>query len=148
MKIAILGTRGIPNNYGGFEQFADILSRKLHKIGHNVTVYCSSLHTYRESELEGVELVHVFDPEDKVGTFGQFIYDLLCILDSKKRNFDVILLLGYTSSSIWQRLIFNRKAVLVTNMDGLEWKRTKFSKYVQFFLKKEHRYDFSISNFS
>ena len=42
-----------------------------------------------------------YDPEEKIGTIGQFIYDFNCILDSQKRSFDVILQLGYTSSSIW-----------------------------------------------
>ena len=39
MKIAILGTKGIPNNYGGFEQFAENISVLLVKSGHQVTVY-------------------------------------------------------------------------------------------------------------
>ena len=41
MRIAILGTRGIPNNYGGFEQFAEYLALGLVKKGHDVTVYNS-----------------------------------------------------------------------------------------------------------
>ena len=46
-------------------------------------------------------IVHCFDPENQVGTVGQFIYDLNCILDCRKKNVDVVLQLGYTSSSIW-----------------------------------------------
>ena len=59
---------------------------------------------------------------------------LNCTLDSRKRNFDVILQLGYTSSSVWNWL-FKRTSKLFTNMDGLEWKRTKFSRPVSLFLK-------------
>jgi hypothetical protein len=62
------------------------------------------------------------------------MYDLLCILDSRKRKFDIIFQLGYTSNSVWGRLL-PRRSVVVTNMDGLEWKRTKYSKKVQRFLK-------------
>ncbi|MEO8378897.1 MAG: DUF1972 domain-containing protein, partial [Acidobacteriota bacterium] len=40
MKIAILGTRGVPANYGGFETFAAELSTRLVKRGHEVFVYC------------------------------------------------------------------------------------------------------------
>ena len=40
MKIAILGTRGIPNRYGGFEAFAEQLSARLAERGHQVRVYC------------------------------------------------------------------------------------------------------------
>lgn len=133
MKIAILGTRGIPNNYGGFEQFAEFLSEYLVKKGHTVYVYNSHNHPYQEKTWNGVNLVHKYDPENKIGTPGQFIYDLNCILDSRKRDLDVILNLGYTSSSIWSRF-FPKKSILITNMDGLEWKRTKFSKKVQKFL--------------
>ncbi|MBL4663219.1 MAG: DUF1972 domain-containing protein, partial [Flavobacteriaceae bacterium] len=61
-------------------------------------------------------------------------YDFNCIQDSRKRDFDIILQLGYTSSSIWRRRM-PRKAIVITNMDGLEWKRTKYSKKVQWFLK-------------
>jgi hypothetical protein len=42
MRIAILGTRGIPASYGGFETFAEQLSTRLVARGHHVTVYCRS----------------------------------------------------------------------------------------------------------
>jgi glycosyltransferase involved in cell wall biosynthesis len=135
MKIAIVGTRGIPNEYGGFEQFADVLSQGLAKKGIDVTVYCSANHSYKENEYNGVKLIHKYDPENKIGTAGQFIFDLACMLDARKRNFDIIYMLGYTSSSIWQKLIFKKGAIVVTNMDGLEWMRSKYSKKVQRFLK-------------
>jgi glycosyltransferase involved in cell wall biosynthesis len=135
MKIAIIGSRGIPNHYGGFEQFAEILSQNLVQKGHQITVYCSSNHPYKEQELNGVKLIRKFDPENKIGSFGQFIYDLLCMLDARKRDFDIIYMLGYTSSSIWQKIIFTKGAVVLTNMDGLEWLRTKYSPKVKHFLK-------------
>lgn len=134
MKIAIIGTRGIPNNYGGFEQFAEYLSVGLVDKGHEVFVYNSHNHFYKEDNWNSVNIVHCFDPEFLIGTSGQFIYDLNCILNSRKQDFDIILQLGYTSSSIWNRLM-KKKSILVTNMDGIEWKRSKFSKKVQKFLK-------------
>ena len=54
MKIAILGTRGIPNNYGGFEQFAEYLSVGLVEKGHDVTVYSPHFHDYKEPVYKGV----------------------------------------------------------------------------------------------
>ena len=134
MKIAILGTRGVPNHYGGFEQFADFFSVFLAEKGHEVYVYSSHNHPFQEKMYKGVHILHQYDPEFKVGTAGQFIYDLNCILDSRKRNFDIILQLGYTSSSVWYFLL-PKKALIITNMDGLEWKRTKYSKPVQKVLK-------------
>lgn len=134
MKIAIFGTRGIPNYYGGFEQFAQYLSEGLCKSGHQVYVYNSHNHPYQDKTWKDVNIIHCYDPENKLGTVGQFIYDLNCVIDSRKRNFDIILQLGYTSSSVWNWL-FKKNARLFTNMDGLEWKRTKFSKPVSLFLK-------------
>lgn len=130
MKIAIIGTRGVPNHYGGFEQFAEFFSVYLAQKGHDVFVYNSHNHPYQEKTFKGVNIVHQYDPEFKIGTAGQFIYDLNCILDSRKRNFDIILQLGYTSSSVWYFLL-PKKPIVITNMDGLEWKRTKYSKPVQ-----------------
>lgn len=138
MKIAILGTRGIPNFYGGFEQFAEFFSVYLVKKGHDVYCYNSHNHPFQEKNFNGVNLLHINDPEHKYGTFGQFIYDYNCILDSRKRNFDIILQLGYTSNSIWFFLL-PKKPIIITNMDGLEWKRTKYSKPVQQFLKFAER---------
>lgn len=130
MRIAILGTRGVPNHYGGFEQFAEFFSVYLADKGHEVYVYNSHNHPFQEKTFKGVNLIHCYDPEFKIGTAGQFIYDLNCILDSRKRNFDIILQLGYTSSSVWYFLL-PKKPLIITNMDGLEWKRTKYSKPVR-----------------
>lgn len=134
MKIAILGTRGIPNYHGGFEQFAEYFSVHMAQKGHEVYVYNSHSHPYQEKKYNGVNILHQKDPEDKLGTFGQFIYDLNCIRDARAREFDVILQLGYTSSSVWGKLL-PKESVIVTNMDGLEWKRSKYSKPVQNFLR-------------
>lgn len=134
MKIAILGTRGIPNNYGGFEQFAEYLALGLVQKGHEVTVYNSHTHPYQEATWKGVKIRHIYDPENKIGTAGQFVYDFLSILDTRNKDFDIILQLGYTSSSVFFAL-HPKSALVVTNMDGLEWKRTKFSAKVQKFLQ-------------
>jgi glycosyltransferase involved in cell wall biosynthesis len=134
MKIAITGTRGVPNYYGGFEQFAEHLSEFLVKDGHDVTVYNSHTHPYQAEEWKGVKIRHCYDPENKLGTVGQFFYDLNCILDCRKRNYDIILQLGYTSNSIWGFLL-PKRSVIITNMDGMEWKRSKYSPRVQKFLQ-------------
>lgn len=138
MKVAILGTRGVPNYYGGFEQFAEYFSAYLADKGHEVYVYNSHNHPYQEKMFKGAHIIHKHDPEYKMGTFGQFIYDYNCIMDSRKRNFDIILQLGYTSSSIWFFLL-PKKSVIISNMDGLEWKRSKYSAPVRQFLKFAER---------
>ncbi len=139
LRIGILGCRGIPNHYGGFEQFAEYLSVALVERGHQVWVYNSSLHPYREKEWKGVRLIHQYDPEHKLGSFGQFVYDFNCLLDARKRNFDLLLQLGYTSSVVFHRL-WPSNCHNIIHMDGLEWKRTKYSPLIRRFLLKMERW--------
>jgi glycosyltransferase involved in cell wall biosynthesis len=138
MKIGIIGTRGIPNHYGGFEQFAEYLSTYLVNENCEVYVYNSSNHPYKEKIFKGVHIVHCNDPEKKMGTIGQFVYDMNCILDTRKRDLDIILQLGYTSSSIWS-FLFPKGPLIITNMDGLEWKRSKYNYFVRRFLSYAER---------
>nr|WP_294945200.1 DUF1972 domain-containing protein [uncultured Mucilaginibacter sp.] len=134
LRIGILGTRGIPNHYGGFEHISEYVSEGLVRKGHSVTVYNSHNHPYTANNWNGVDIVHCYDPEYLIGTAGQFAYDFNCLADARKRNFDVVLLMGYTSSSVWGKL-YPKNSTIITNMDGLEWKRSKYSKPVQRFLK-------------
>jgi len=133
LKIGILGTRGIPNRYGGFEQWAEQLSTGLVKKGCEVTVYNSHFHPYKRDAYQGVKIIHKWDPK-KIGLASQFIYDLGCILDARKRKFDIIIQLGYTTSSIWGWLL-PEKAKVIYNMDGMEWKRDKYKGLLTTFLK-------------
>jgi glycosyltransferase involved in cell wall biosynthesis len=135
MKIGILGTRGIPNAYGGFEQFAQHLSTGLLQKGHEMFVYNSSLHPYKENQWQGINIIHCKDWEDKIEAAGQFIYDLNCINDARRRNYDVLLQLGYTSNSVWFWR-WPKNSSNIVNMDGLEWRRTQYSKLTRQFLKK------------
>ena len=146
LRIAIMGTRGIPNHYGGFEQLAEHLAPGLVRAGHAVTVYNSHNHPFQGKQWEGVQIVHCYDPEFLFGSAGQFIYDLNCILDARERNFDVILQLGYTSSSVWG-LLFPENVVVIYNMDGLEWQRAKYSKLTRRFLLYAERLAVRYSNF-
>ncbi len=146
LKVAIIGSRGIPNFYGGFEQFAEYVAVGLAERGHDITVYNSHTHPYQEKFWKGVKIVHCTDWEDRVGTAGQFLYDLNCILHARKQDYDVILQLGYTSSSVWGWLL-PKQSVITTNMDGLEWKRTKYSKKVQRFLKFAEKLGVKYSNY-
>lgn len=146
LKIAILGTRGIPNHYGGFEHISEYVSEGLVKRGHSVTVYNSHNHPYTAGTWNGVNIQHCYDPEYVIGTAGQFVYDLNCLMDARRRKFDVVLLMGYTSCSVWGRL-YPKKSTIITNMDGLEWKRSKYSKPVQRFLKYAEKLAVKYSQF-
>ena len=131
MKIAILGTRGIPNNYGGFEQCAENLSVSLVENGYDVTVYSTDSHPYQSKIFKGVNIIKKYCPENNIGSAAHFIYDFICLKDALKKEFDVIFEFGYQSVAISFVLLPIKKSVIVTNMDGLEWKRAKWSPYVK-----------------
>jgi len=147
LRIAILGTRGIPNCYGGFEQLTEHLAPGLVQAGHAVTVYNSHNHPYRNDEWKGVRIRHCYDPEYLLGSAGQFIYDLNCLMDARKEKYDVILQLGYTSSSVWG-FLFPRESAVIYNLDGLEWKRTKYSLLARRFLLYAEKLAVRFSHFT
>jgi len=137
MKIAILGTRGIPNNYGGFEQFAEIVSVELVKLGHEITVYTPHFHSYKNSTFNGVLIRRIYSPEKYIGAAANFIYDFLCFRDALNNDFDIILECGYHSNAPSYFLMKKTtKPVLITNMDGLEWKRNKWNNFTKWLIKK------------
>ena len=144
MKIAFVSTRGIPNNYGGFEQFAEYISVGLVRKGHDVTVYSPHYHPYKESEYKGVKIKHIYSPEQWMGgSVGSFFYDYACLKDAlRKEHFDIIYEAGYTSI-IPAYIRFDVKnikyPIFTTNMDGLEYKRTKFNKWVQKYIFWEEK---------
>lgn len=144
MKIAFISTRGIPNNYGGFEQFAEYISVGLVRRGHEVVVYSPHFHPYREPDYKGVRIKHIYSPEKWIGSsVGSFFYDFLSLRDAlKKEKFDIIYEAGYTSivpAYIWFNVKRIKYPLFTTNMDGLEYKRTKFNKWVQKFVFWEER---------
>ena len=144
MKIAFVSTRGIPNNYGGFEQFAEYISVGMAQRGHEVVVYSPKFHPYQESTYKGVRIKHIYSPETWMGSsVGSFFYDFASLRDAlKKEDFDIIYEAGYTSiipAYIWFNVKKRKRPILTTNMDGLENKRSKFSPMVRRFLDWEEK---------
>lgn len=144
MKIAFISTRGIPNNYGGFEQFAEYISVGLAKRGHEVVVYSPHFHPYKKDTYKGVRIKHIYSPEPWMGSsVGSFFYDFASLKDAlKKEKFDIIYEAGYTSivpAYIWFNVRKIKYPIFTTNMDGLEYKRTKFNKWVQKFIFWEEK---------
>ena len=144
MKIAFVSTRGIPNNYGGFEQFAEYISVGMAQRGHEVVVYSPKFHPYQESTYKGVRIKHIYSPETWMGSsVGSFFYDFASLRDAlKKEDFDIIYEAGYTSiipPYIWFNVKKRKRPIFTTNMDGLENKRSKFSPMVRRFLDWEEK---------
>jgi hypothetical protein len=125
LRIAILGTRGIPANYGGFETFAEELSTRLVQRGHNVTVYCRPAYTREACDTyQGVCLVVL--PTIRHKYFDTVVHSFVSTLDAVFRRFDIILTCNSANSPFcWIPRVFGTKVVL--NVDGLEWRRRKWN---------------------
>ena len=65
MNIAILGTRGIPNKYGGYERLAEMLALGLADRGHKLTIYSPHNHTFQKPSWNGINIIHIEDLEYK-----------------------------------------------------------------------------------
>lgn len=131
MKIAIVSTRGIPNNYGGLEEFAEHVSVGLVIRGHEVIVYNPHFHPFTSTDFKGVKVKKKFSPEKQLGTAANFIYDYLSLRDAIKSNCDAILVCGYTTASVSYLICSFKNSKVITNIDGLEWKRAKWSPIVR-----------------
>lgn len=128
VTVAITGTRGIPNNYGGFEQFAQHLSVELAARGFGVLVYNPHFHGYREPSYRGVAIVRKWCPEAWLGAGAHYVYDYLCLRDAVRRRVDLVLECGYTSFTPGLLLVRRGGTRIVLNTDGIEWKRAKWGR--------------------
>ena len=135
--LRILGTRGIPASYGGFETSAQQIALYLVERGWKVTVYCESPKGTKPCEDKwcGVHRVHV--PARFRGPLGSVLFDLESTLHAVVRD-GLILTLGYNTGIFFviYRLFGRRNLV---NMDGLEWMRSKWSRPVQLWLRLNER---------
>lgn len=125
IKIAIIGVRGIPANYGGFDTFAEELSTRLVPKGFQVIVYCRSNY-FKNKPLRycGVRLVYLFAPRLKAAE--SLIHSFLSSLHVFSQNIDVIFFVDPANAPFFMLLrLFGKKVIVHT--DGLGWKRRKWS---------------------
>lgn len=124
MRIAILGTRGIPASYGGFETFAEHLATRLVARGHEVTVYCRSHYVSpRQLEFHGVRLQVLPTIQHKY--FDTVIHTFLSAVHASPRRFDAALICNAANAPFAPILRFTGTPVAI-NVDGLEHKRKKW----------------------
>ena len=123
IRLAILGTRGIPARYGGFETFAEELATRLLEHGVNVTVFCPAPSPKSDETYRGVTLKFVKFP--KLGKYSEMFWDARCFCVAS-RGFDVVYMLGLGGAfAAWVPRLFGSDVWV--NTDGIEWKRTKFN---------------------
>jgi len=137
MKIAILGSRGIPVNYGGFETLAEELSIRLARKGHEVTVYCCKPYS-KDNEKYYKNVERIFLPTIRTKVLEKPIFAALSLIASIFKRYDLILMLGISVSSLcFIPKLFNQKIII--NIDGLEWQRRKWNKLISRLLKFQEK---------
>jgi glycosyltransferase involved in cell wall biosynthesis len=120
LKLAILGTRGVPPRYGGFETFAAELSTRLVRRGHDVTVYCRE----RDSDFDHVRRIVL--PAIRHKYFETVSHTLLSAIDALGRRFDAVLLCNAANAFVLPLLRAARVPVAI-NVDGIERRRRKWN---------------------
>ena len=126
MRIAILGIRGVPASYGGFETFAEQFGLRLAQRGHDVTVYGRSAYVdpgvrrYR-----GMRIVRLPAPRSKY--FETVVHSVFAAVDALRRRYDIVYVCNSANvpAALLLRLFGTR---VVLNVDGLEWRRAKWNR--------------------
>lgn len=122
MRIALLGTRGIPAQYGGFETFAEELSTRLVERGHHVTVYCRA--SYPEQSYRGVHRRYL--PTIRHKYLDTLAHTAISTADLLFRRFDVVLYCNAANAVFtWSPRVLGMPTAL--NVDGLERHRKKWN---------------------
>ncbi len=124
MRIVILGTRGIPASYGGFETFAEHLSTRLVARGHEVTVYGRAHYVSpRQLEYHGVRLKVL--PTIRHKYFDTVVHSFLSVVHAVSSRFDAALICNAANAPFAPILRLTGTPVAI-NVDGLEHKRKKW----------------------
>lgn len=132
MRISIIGTVGVPANYGGFETLVEQLVRHNKSKDVQYTVYCSKKSykvypkEYHRAKLKYVGL--------NANGIQSIPYDILSLVKAA-RNSDVILILGVSGCAFLPVFRLFSKKKLIINIDGLEHRRDKWNKWIRRFLK-------------
>jgi len=135
-KVAILGTVGVPAKYGGFETLAEnlVLQNARASRPQDLVVYCSAKAYFeRIPDFEGAHLRYI--PLQANGKQSIF-YDMWSLLDAIFRGTDIVILLGHGGSFLIPLLRLLTRTKFITNIDGIEWQREKWSGLARWILRK------------
>ena len=130
-NVAIIGTTGLPANYGGFETMVNYLTLNLNSEFY-FTVYCQRTDTKNQlKEFNNCKLVYL---PFKANGAQSILYDVVAITKSWFK-FDTLLILGTPGCLILPFLRLLKKTKTVVNFGGLEWKRDKWPRIIRWYLK-------------
>lgn len=135
MKIAILGTVGVPGRYGGFETLADnlVLYHSSRELRSQLTVWCSKKdNTEHPKKYESAALRYV---NLRANGLQSILYDAIGLFQAIRSGHDQIILLGVSGAIVLPVVRLLSKARIVTNIDGIEWKREKWNALAKVYLR-------------
>ncbi len=133
LRIAMLGMRGIPANYGGFETCVEEVAPRLAALGHDVTVYCRVPPIQYDGDVyRGVRLVKL--PTIRNKYFDTAFHTFLSALHASLLPYDAVIIFGVGNSPQALALKLLGKPVLL-NVDGLDWRRAKWPGPAKLMLK-------------
>ena len=122
MRVAFIGTRGVPARYGGFETAAEEIGKRLAAGGHEVVVYCRAAEE-RLATYEGMELVHL--PALRSRTLETLSHTALSVLHAFRHRPDAAIVFNAANAPLLPILKAARTPFAV-HVDGLEWQRAKW----------------------
>ncbi|WPN48582.1 DUF1972 domain-containing protein [Pseudomonas sp. P8_241] len=134
-RVAIIGTVGLPAQYGGWESLSEQLVLNLDKT-YDMTVYCSAFsYAERPKKFGNAKLVYI---KLKANGFQSIPYDIVSMLRAYRES-DVMLILGVSGCIALPVIRLLTKKAIIVNIDGFEWKRAKWSPLIKKFLKFSER---------
>ncbi len=137
MRIAVLGIRGLPSSYSGFETFIGELAPRLVAKGHRVTVYCRrSLYSDKPREYLGMQMRYIPSIEHKI--LSTFSHSFFSIVHASLTGQDIVFVVNAANGLFgFIPRLFGKRCVL--NVDGMEWLRPKWNAVGKWFFRNSAR---------
>lgn len=137
LRIAMMGSRGIPASYSGFETCVEQLSVRLVERGHHVTVYCRSHHVkWPEKTYKGVRLVKL--PTIASKHLDTIAHTFLSMMHGQFRRYDVVYICGVGNGPLSGIPRLTGKPTII-NVDGADWERDKWGGFAKRYLRFSER---------
>ena len=134
-RVGIIGSAGIPANYGGFETLVENLVKEL-KNDFRFIVYCSSFsYDVKRAEYQNARLIYI---PVKANGRSSILYDVFSIIHAINKV-DILVVLGVGGAFLFPLIRLFSNKILVVNIDGLEWKRQKWGPFAKVYLRIQER---------
>jgi len=135
MRIAFIGTRGVPASYSGFETCVEQVGRRMVERGHDVTVYCRSTHYHeRKPEYLGMRLKYL--PAVKQKHLETLTHTALSAIRMPRDT--AIVCMGVGNAPVVRALEMSGRRT-VFNVDGADWRRDKWGRFASWYLRTSER---------